>query len=119
ALIVEDDDNERSLLAAYLRMRGYAVEEATDGISAIEYLKTHSNPDVVLVDMNMPRLNGAKMVSRIRHTPRWRDLRVFGVSGSERSQWRLPLGERGVDRWFCKPVDPESIVHEIDELVGV
>lgn len=116
ALVVEDNENERGLLAAYLRARGYEVVEAEDGVAAIEYLERNEHPDVVLLDMNMPKLNGAKTVSRIRHTPELRQLTVFGVSGTERSQWQVPLGERGIDKWFQKPVNPESILHELDAL---
>lgn len=119
ALVVEDNDHERSLLSAYLRMRGYSVVEASNGLEAIRLLEQATLPDVVLLDMNMPRLNGAKTVSRIRMSPQLRDIRVFGLSGTDRTEWKIPLGDRGVDGWFLKPVNPESIIEQIDELACV
>lgn len=117
ALVVEDNDHERSLLSAYLRMRGYTVDEASNGIEAIKRLERATLPDVVLLDMNMPLLNGAKTISRIRMSPQLKDVRVYGLSGTDRAEWKIPLGQRGVDGWFQKPVNPETIVAEIDELV--
>ena len=118
ALIVEDNDNERELLAAYLRMRGYEVVEASDGFEALQQLRQNRQPDVVLLDMNLPRLNGAKTVSRIRHTPELNNVKVFGVSGTDRIDWEMPLGQRGVDAWFRKPINPEKIVDQINEFAS-
>ena len=116
ALVVEDNDNERELLAAYLRMRGYDVVEASDGLQALQYLREDQQPDVILLDMNMPRLDGVQTVCRIRHIPELSSVKVFGVSGTDRVDWEMPLGERGVDAWFRKPVNPEEIVEQIAEL---
>lgn len=119
ALVVEDNDHERSLLSAYLKRCGFDVVEAEDGQAALRYLENNELPHVVLLDMNMPKLNGAETVVRIRHTPALRDVRVIGVSGSDNREWKIPIGSRGVDRWFQKPVNPETIVKEIDDLVCV
>lgn len=116
ALVVEDNDNERRLLAAYLRLSGYEVAEVPDGVDAIRYLEQNMVPDIILLDMNLPKLNGARTVSRIRQTPALKEVKVFGVSGSNRSSWKIPSGERGIDKWFQKPVNPEKIVRELDVL---
>jgi len=57
ALVVEDNDNERELLAGYLRVSGFDVDTASDGLQAMVRL-TQSAPDVVLLDMRMPRFDG-------------------------------------------------------------
>lgn len=119
ALVVEDNDHERSLMSAYLKRCGFEVIEAEDGQAAIRYLETNEIPHVILLDMNMPKLNGAETVNRIRHTPALQDVRVFGVSGADSREWKIPIGSRGVDRWFQKPVNPEAIVKEIEDLVCV
>ena len=119
ALVVEDNDHERSLLSAYLKRCGFDVIEAEDGQAAMRYLECNELPHVVLLDMNMPKLNGAETVVRIRHTPALQNVRVIGVSGSDNLEWKIPIGSRGVDRWFQKPVNPEKIVREIDDLVCV
>jgi carbon storage regulator CsrA len=109
ALVVEDDENERELLAGYLRMSGFEVDTAADGLQAMVRL-TQQPPDVVLLDMRMPRFDGRKTVSAIRNNPDYRGLKLFAVSGTEPEDMNITLGPNGVDRWFCKPVDPKNLV---------
>ena len=109
ALIVEDDDNERELLAGYLRVSGFDVDTAADGLQAMVRLAEHA-PDVVLLDMRMPRFDGQKTVSAIRSNPDFRRLKLFAVSGSEPEDMNVTLGPNGVDRWFSKPLDPKTLV---------
>lgn len=114
ALVVEDNANERELLAEYLRMSGYQVDTVRDGRAAIEFLKTRDTPDAVLLDMNMPRMNGPEMVTSIRCEPQWRALKLYAVSGADRRELDLGTGDRGVDRWFSKPVNVRALVGEMN-----
>lgn len=113
ALVVEDDANESALLAAVLRLSGFRVDTASDGCHALDYLATHKRPDVVLLDMRMPRCDGPTTISKIRSNPELSGLRVVAVSGSRSSEVGVSTGPQGVDRWFCKPVDPSRLVHEL------
>jgi CheY-like chemotaxis protein len=115
ALVVEDDDNERELLSGYLQMSGFEVDTAADGLQAMVRLTKIDRPDVVLLDMKMPRFDGRKTISAIRANPDYRGLKVFAVSGTERSETKVSLGSRGVDRWFSKPLDPRVLVNAIHE----
>src|SRR5262249_29506605 len=65
ALVVEDNDNERELLAGCLRRSGFDVDTAADGMQAIVRLTEHP-PDVVLLDIHMPKFDGRKTISAIR-----------------------------------------------------
>jgi carbon storage regulator CsrA len=114
ALIVDDNANEGQLLAEYLRMSGYDVEVVDNGLNAIEYLKQHEHPDVVLLDMCMPQLNGPETIKSIRREPRLRGLKVFAVSGADQGELGVESGPRGVDRWFSKPVNARTLVREMD-----
>src|SRR5690606_16388530 len=58
ALLVEDNDNERHLLAGYLKMVGFEAVTAENGMAALDYLASHERPDVVLLDMLMPECDG-------------------------------------------------------------
>ena len=109
ALIVEDDDNERELLAGYLRVSGFDVDTAVDGMQAMARLAENA-PDVVLLDMRMPRFDGQKTVSAIRANPDFRGLKLFAVSGTGPDDMNVTLGSNGVDRWFSKPLDPKTLV---------
>ena len=112
ALLVEDDPNERMLLASYLRASGFEVDTAEDGQAALEYLAS-SKPDAVVMDMEMPRLSGIKCVEQIRNDEQFDELKVFVVSGMDQAAAKLPVGDRGVQRWFQKPLRPEELVHEL------
>lgn len=110
ALVVEDDPNERELLAGYLRLSGFEVDTAMDGLQAIVQLSKSDRPDVVLLDMRMPRFDGRKTVSAIRQNPEHRTLKVFAVTGTDPVEAAVDVGPEGVNRWFTKPVDPQALV---------
>jgi CheY-like chemotaxis protein len=91
ALLVEDDSNERELLTGLLGMNGWECATAADGVEALDYLASHDRPDVVLLDMRMPRCDGPSTLRAIRSEPRLTDLRVFGVSGTPPRTRSRPL----------------------------
>lgn len=112
ALIVEDDANERVLLASYLRASGYEIDTAEDGQAALEYLADHK-PDAVVIDMEMPRVDGRQCVQEIRSDYHFDDVKLFVVSGREQNKSQIATGDRGVQRWFQKPICPEELVSEL------
>lgn len=114
ALVVEDNSNERRLLASYLALSGFDVHAVDDGVEALDYLSTHDRPDAVVLDMQMPRLGGAAAVGVMRSDPRFRGLKVYAVSGMDRGELHVPVGPEGVDYWFSKPLDPQQLVERIN-----
>jgi carbon storage regulator CsrA len=111
ALIVEDNQNECELFAAFLRSYGVNADTATNGRKALERLSSSNLPyDIVLLDMQMPELNGAETVARIRSQRRLDGIRVFAVSGSPQKEFNVPIGSQGVDRWFTKPVESDELI---------
>jgi len=117
ALLVEDDENESELMAGFLRISGFDVDVASDGCDALDYLATQGQPHIVLLDMQMPRCDGPTTLSAIRENPDCEGLRVFGVSGREPEEVGVSVGPEGVDRWFTKPVNPQSLVKEIKRQI--
>ena len=114
ALIVDDSSNEAELLAGFLRFFGIDVEIAGDGLQGLEALDTdEAKTDVVLLDMNMPRLSGPELLSRLRQDETHQGLKVFAVSGSDPEELGIAVGPGGVDRWFAKPVNPQNIAAQI------
>lgn len=113
ALLVEDDANESELLAGYLRLSGFAVDRACDGSDALEYLAERGQPDIVLLDMQMPRCDGPSTIQAIRTNPSYSGLRVYAVSGQVASDVGVTIGPSGVNRWFRKPLNPQSLVTEL------
>jgi carbon storage regulator CsrA len=114
ALLVEDNANERELLAQFLRMAGVRVDTAGDGADALGYLNTHNRPDVILLDMGMPRCDGPTAVRAIRQDPAYAGVKIVAVTGHLPGEYDLPVGPEGVDRWVHKPVDPVALVRELE-----
>ncbi len=117
-LLVEDDVNESELLAGYLRMSGFNVDTAEDGLQAMVHLGRYEPPDVVLLDMHLPRMSGPQTVRSIRENPDLRHMRVFAVSGASPSEMPVTIGKGGVDRWFQKPIKPQDLVNCLQSEIG-
>lgn len=119
ALLVEDNCNESALLAEFLRLHGIKVETACDGQDALDYLQSHERPDVILLDMRMPRCDGPTTIAAIRQNAAYEGLKVFAVSGADPDACAADPGSRGVDRWFTKPVNPNTLVQEMNLAFAV
>jgi carbon storage regulator CsrA len=123
ALVVEDNCNERRLLAGYLALSGFDVEAVDDGVKALDYLASHERPDAVVLDMQLPRLGGADAVGVLRSDPRFSGLKVYAVSGMDQGASRVAIGPGGVDHWFSKPLDPQRLVElinsEVQPVIGI
>jgi carbon storage regulator CsrA len=118
ALVVEDDRNECELLAAFLRLSGMEVATAGDGADALDYLRDRGRPDVVFLDMLLPRCDGPTTVRAIRGNPAYAGLKIFGVTGTSHERFGLSEGPGGIDRWFHKPLNPEVLVREAFRYLG-
>lgn len=119
ALLVEDNANERQLLATFLRGAGLEVFTAGDGSDALELLHRVDRPDVILLDMGLPRCDGATMVRALRRDPAYAGLKIFAVTGHTADEYDLARGPGGVDRWFHKPIDPIDLVRDVNRELGV
>ena len=109
-LVVEDQANERELLATCLRLGGIEVATASNGREAFDYLHEHELPDLVLLDMSMPDVDGPTFLKNIRDDIRLHNLRVFAVSGAARNEFGSALP---VDGWFSKPVRIDSLLQAV------
>jgi two-component system, OmpR family, response regulator len=118
ALLVEDDGNERELLAGFLRLAGLDVDTAADGADTLDYLRAGSRPDVVLLDMVLPRCDGPTTLREIRRDPACAGLKVFAVSGHPPERFAAEAGAGDVSRWFRKPVNPEELLRELEREVA-
>ena len=113
ALLVDDNANEANLLASFLKFRNFDVAIAEDGRAALQYLDENRQPDVVLLDMVMPGLDGPATIRSIRQSSTHHSLRVFGVSGGAPEDYGISLDQGDVDGWFQKPVDPEDMIFKL------
>jgi carbon storage regulator CsrA len=119
ALVVEDDRNECELLAGFLRMAGVEVTTAGDGADALDHLRQRGRPDFVLLDMLLPRCDGASMVRALRRDPAYTDLKIFALTGRAPEEFNLDSGTARIDRWFRKPINPEVLLRDLHQELGI
>jgi two-component system, chemotaxis family, chemotaxis protein CheY len=113
ALVVDDSRSMRAIIAKQLRELGFTVEEAASGQESLAKLNAADRIDLVLLDWNMPEMDGCEVLSLIRSEPRYKDVRVMMVTTeSEMSQVAVAL-EAGANEYLMKPFDRESLVEKL------
>ena len=117
-LIVEDRSDCAESLAMLLRMHGHEVEIAANGFTALESeLSRHH--DVILVDIDLPGLDGWQVAKRIKAYPSPKRPFIIAVTGYGRDEDRQQSAEAGIDLHLTKPVDVSRLHVAISELATV
>lgn len=112
-LIAEDNPVNRELLRELLESRGYVVHEACDGQEALEKLE-QSRPDIVLLDINMPMMDGFATISKIREQPALATLPVLAVTAYAMRGDREKILSSGFNGYLSKPISPVELIAELD-----
>ncbi len=107
-LIVEDNPDSRDLLESLLKMDGYTVTAVPDGASGLEAIRS-DHPDVALVDIGLPGIDGYDVARRVRANLTDRPVRLVALTGYGRTVDREAVFEAGFDEHLVKPVDPEEL----------
>jgi CheY-like chemotaxis protein len=107
-LIVEDYEVTRSLIVMMARMRGCQTLEAADGLEAVE-AATRELPDLILMDLNLPALDGWEATRRIVTRPETRHIPVVAVSAHCKNDWREKALAAGARDCLQKPIDPTTL----------
>ncbi len=116
-LVVEDNPDNREIMSLVLRHRGYAVVEAEDAETALE-LVGDERPDLVLMDISLPCMDGFEATARLRERPDTAQVPVIAVSAHAFMEERRAAEEVGFDSYLTKPVAPSRIVEEVDRFLG-
>jgi carbon storage regulator CsrA len=117
ALVVDDDRNERELLAGLLSMNGCECRTAADGDDALRCLAAE-RPDFVLLDAWMPGRDGKATLQAIRSDERLRQLKVFSISSTPPDEQGVGSGPGGFDAWFPKPLDPVKLWQTMQQQIA-
>jgi PAS domain S-box-containing protein len=104
-LIVDDNENAATVLGMLLKALGNEVQTAFDGATAIE-LAERCRPDVVLLDIGMPKMNGYEAARRIREQPWGKNMVLAALTGWGQEDDKRRTREAGFDHHFVKPLDP-------------
>ncbi len=114
-MVIEDDPDGLEALSAVLQHGGYAVIEATDGAQALHALETGSIPDMILLDLMLPVMDGWQFLAEQRARPALASIPVVLVSGER--DLRRRANELGVAGALVKPVEIDELLSIIEQLV--
>ncbi len=113
ALVVDDSRSMRAIIGKLLREVGFEVQDAESGLEALVALHKMGKADLVLVDWNMPEMDGFQLLKRIRSDPEFAGVRVMMVTTeSEISQVTIAL-EAGANEYLMKPFDKEALLEKL------
>ncbi len=113
-LLVDDCQDTRELYAEYLELSGFDVKEAENGIVAIDEA-VRVRPDIIVMDMSLPKLDGREAARQIRADERTRAIPLVMISGYDADS--LPRNDGLWDHYLGKPCPPEELVNVIGRLV--
>lgn len=116
-LVVDDDEDQRRILELLLKHFGHEVITAADGAAALEYVRSEK-PDLILLDVNMPGLNGFEVCRRIKANPATRLTPVVLVTALTAVEDRVRGIEAGADDFLSKPVDQNELLARTRSLLN-
>jgi CheY-like chemotaxis protein len=115
-LVVDDSADTREMYGSYLGYHGFGVLTAADGDAAVE-MALAQQPDVIVMDLAMPRLNGISAVHRLKQQPRTRSIPVIILTGYAFRAIQQGALEAGADVFLTKPCLPEDLERHVQSLL--
>ena len=116
-LIADDYDDNRELLRLMLAAEGYAIREARDGREAVASAREHT-PDLVLIDLSMPHLDGWGALRELRADPRTRAVLCVAVTAFASDEDRRRALEAGFDAYLAKPFRARDLAEMVEGLLA-
>jgi CheY-like chemotaxis protein len=116
-LLVEDNEMNRDMLSRRLISRGYQVSLAVDGQSGVE-LATSQTPDLILMDMSLPVLDGWEATRRIKESPATQHIPIIALTAHAMSSDRDKALDAGCDDYDTKPVDLTRLLGKMEVLLS-
>jgi len=113
-LLVEDNLDQLEGLADLLKVRGYEVLEARDGFEALDVV-SQQKPDVCVIDIGLPGMDGYQVARRLREIPETRDCRLIAVTGYGLGEDSQAFTKAGFDHYLPKPTNVEELTRILAE----
>lgn len=114
-LVVDDNAINRQLAVYLLKKGGYNVFEADSGKQAFEFLTNHS-PDVILLDIQLPEIDGIEVLRRIRENVVTREMKVIALTAYTMRGDKERFEAAGFDGYLPKPIEPKTFANQILEI---
>jgi two-component system cell cycle response regulator DivK len=116
-LYVEDHPAQRDIMAQMLDLSGYEVAVACDGIDGVEQAHAWC-PDLILMDLRMPRMDGFEAIKLLRSDPETADIPIIAISAWASAKHKERALDAGADEHFTKPVDLSRLIETINRFLN-
>lgn len=116
-LLVEDNEANRDMLSRRLMKKGFELMLAKDGFEAVE-MATSISPDLILMDISLPEIDGLEATRRIRMTEAGSDLPIIALTAHAQTTDRTEALEAGCNDFDTKPVEMKRLLLKINTLIG-
>jgi len=117
-LLVEDNEMNRDMLSRRLARRGYFVVVAKDGLEGVS-MATHETPDIILMDMSLPEIDGWEATRRIKAAPETASIPIVALTAHAMASDREKALEAGCDDFDTKPVELSRLLEKMEKLLPV
>jgi two-component system chemotaxis response regulator CheY len=115
-MTVDDSTSMRQMVKATLQSAGYGVVEAADGQEALDYARENS-VDLVISDVNMPRMDGITLVGELRSLPTYRLTPLLLLTTESSQEKKLEGKKAGATGWIVKPFNPAQLLATLEKLL--
>ena len=115
-LVVEDYEDTRALMRLELEKRGFRVVEAMDGEQGVASA-LHERPDIILMDIGLPLIDGIEATRRIRNDNSMRDVLIVALTAHHETEYRAQALAAGCDAYLTKPIDFDWLIDLLGRLL--
>ncbi len=117
-LAVDDSATMRKMVTLALNAAGHEVVCAEDGVEALEIGRRRHDIDLVIIDINMPRMNGIELIRELRALDDYRQAPLLVLSTESSPERKQEGRAAGATGWLVKPFDPQQLLFAIDHVLG-
>ena len=117
-LIVDDSKTVRNLVSFIMKKEGFGVVSAEDGLDGLEKLYASEGIDLIISDVNMPRMDGFSFIKTVREQEAYRDIPILVLSTEGQDKDIQQGMNLGVNMYMVKPAQPEKMVKNVKMLLG-
>ena len=116
-LVVDDEPSIVLSLEFLMKQAGYTVRTATDGDAALQAIRD-TPPDLILLDVNLPKRNGYEVCEAVRANPAWNSVRIIMLTAKGRDVERQKGLAMGADDYVTKPFSTQEVVQKVRAMLG-
>ncbi len=116
-LVVDDSKAVRKIIRNMLSSAGYEVFEAENGEKALDIIYEHGNFDLILLDWNMPKMDGYEFLRTVKGNPDWKDIKIMMITSKSDQESVIEALKAGADEYLMKPFDQKMLLTKIEMVM--